>query len=119
MKLWTQRRRRQIAWLCAAIALWMPWEVQLHGLWHARHGVSEAASLAAASPAAKHDAALVHATQVCEQCLLLGVLATALPSRGLDFVAVGATPTASPTVVRQHDVAPFRAYRSRAPPRQA
>lgn len=128
MNTWLQRRRQQIAWFCAAVALWMPWDAQLHGLWHARQAVHEAALIVAAlPPAANHVAltqasrsgALPHSAQVCEQCLLFSVLDAALPSHALDLPTVAEAPASPMLIVRQWSAAPFTAYLSRAPPRRA
>lgn len=119
MNAWMQRRRRQIAWFCAAVALWMPWDAQLHGLWHARQAVQEAALLAAAVPPAANGGTLQHAAQVCDLCLLFSAHDAALPSHAVALPAVATAPAASPPGLQGRDAAPFVAYRTRAPPRRA
>ena len=119
MNNWMRKRQRQIAWFCAAVALWMPWDAQLHGLWHARQAVHEASARADLPPQAAHGAGLPHAAQVCEQCLLFSALDAALPSHALDFPTVGEAPATRPAVVRSGHADPFTAYRTRAPPLRA
>lgn len=119
MKLWTQRRRRQIAWLCAAVALWMPWYAQLHGLQHAQQAAQEAGLPAVSLAPSTHEGAARHAAQVCEQCLLLSALDGALPSRAFDLAPAAAAPVAPLPVAHRRDASPFFAYLTRAPPRRA
>jgi hypothetical protein len=109
MNTWTQRQRRRVAWFCAAVALLMPWEAQLHGLWHARQAVHEAK---------QHTDPLPHTAKVCEQCLLFTALDAAVPSRALS-IAVGDEALPTPKAVAQpwHAFA-FTAYQTRAPPRR-
>lgn len=109
MTTWTQRQRRRVAWFCAAVALLLPWEAQLHQLWHARQAVHEAKQRTDQVP---------HTAKVCEQCLLFTALDTALPAHTLE-VAGGddALPTPKIVVHPWHAFA-FTAYQTRAPPRR-
>ncbi len=109
MNSWTQRQRRRVAWFCAAVALLLPWEAQLHKLWHARQAVAEAK---------QRTDELPQTAQVCEQCLLFTALDAALPSRAIDVAHVEeALPTPKTVALAWHAFA-FTAYQSRAPPRQ-
>ena len=100
------RHRRAIVWLCAAAALLLGVQAQLHGLSHAVRAVQASAH---------HDPVSLH-PQACEQCLLYAGLDGAAPTTALapaalacDRVAAGASATRLRAVV-------FTAYLSRAPP---
>lgn len=100
------RHRRAIVWLCAAAALLLGMQAQLHGLSHAVQAVQASAH---------HVPVSLHA-QACEQCLLYAGLDGAAPTTALApaSLADNRVEAGAPAMLPRAVV--FTAYISRAPP---
>jgi hypothetical protein len=101
-----RRRRHAIVWLCAAAALLLGVQAQLHGLSHAVQAVQASAH---------HDPVALHA-QACEQCLLYAGLDGTAPTHALALATVAAAEVEAIAAVPLLRAAVFTAYVSRAPP---
>jgi hypothetical protein len=100
------RHRRAIVWLCAAAALLLGAQAQLHGLSHAVQAVQASA----------HHGPLSLHGHACEQCLLYAGLDGAAPTTALAPAALADNRVEAGAPVTLPRAAVFTAYISRAPP---